>query len=111
MDLLGTPFVHQLMSLAANSSVSLASSAARLMCRRRAGLRLPAWRSFSMLLAVSRRQPSAATYSFCSVALLQWPHGCPAVARVLKVGRVLQAIGSNISLKRTRILRAAYLSR
>ena len=88
--------MRQSMNHVFGSSVPRAASVGRPGFWRSAGLCLPAWRAFLMVLTVGRRQSSAASYSLCSVALLPWPHGCSSVAPVVKAGRVLQAIGSNI---------------
>ena len=76
-----------------------------------AGLRLLAWRKFQAFLASSACQSSATSYHSCSAAPLPWPSAFSWVAPVFKSGRFLLAFGSNSAVKRTRILRAAYLGR
>lgn len=70
------------MNLVIGSSVPHASSAAGLGFGRSVGLRLPAWRLFCMFLSFSRRHSIAASYHFCSVVPLPWPHGCSSAAPV-----------------------------
>ena len=71
----------------------------------------PCSKGFQAFLASSACAASATSYHFCSAAPLPWPSGFSWAAPVLKAGRSLLAFGSNFALKRTRILRAAYLGR
>nr|WP_240457042.1 DUF1010 domain-containing protein [Acidovorax sp. 1608163] len=48
---------------------------------------------------------------FCSAAPLRWPSAFAWAAPVSNSGIFLLAFGSNAALKRTRILRSAYLVR
>jgi len=74
-----------------------------------AGLRLLVLRQFQAFLASSACQSSAISYYSCSAAPLPWRSAFSWVAPVFKSGRTLLAFGSNSAVKRTRILRAAYL--
>ena len=76
-----------------------------------AGLRLHALGKFSVFLAPSACQSSATSYHSCSAAPLSWRNAFSWAASIFKSGRPLLAFGSNFALKRTRILRAAYLGR
>ena len=71
----------------------------------------PCSKGFLAFLASSACQPSATSYHSCSAAPLPWPSGFSWAAHVFKAGRSLLAFGSNSAVKRTRILRAAYLGR
>ena len=71
----------------------------------------PCSRSFEAFLAASACAASATSYHFCSAAPLPWPSGFSWAAHIFKAGRTLLAFGSNLAVKRTRILRAAYLGR
>ncbi|WP_448255316.1 DUF1010 domain-containing protein [Ottowia oryzae] len=53
----------------------------------------------------------AISYHSCSAAPLSWPSAFSWAAPWSKSGRFLLAFGSNSAVKRTRILRAAYLGR
>ncbi|WP_448251670.1 DUF1010 domain-containing protein [Ottowia oryzae] len=68
-------------------------------------------RGFQAFLASSACAASATSYHFCSAAPLSWPSAFSWAAPLSKSGRFLLAFGSNSAVKRTRILRAAYLSR
>nr|ACS73670.1 Orf81 [uncultured bacterium] len=68
-------------------------------------------KAFQAFLAASACQSSAISYPSCSAAPLSWPSGFSWAAPVFKAGRSLLAFGSNFAVKRTRILRAAYLGR
>ena len=68
-------------------------------------------KAFQAFLAASACQSSATSYPSCSAAPLPWPSGFSWAAPVFKSGRSLLAFGSNSAVKRTRILRAAYLGR
>ena len=74
-----------------------------------AGLRLHPLRKFQAFLASSACAASATSYPSCSAAPLSWPSGFSWAAPFFKAGRSLLAFGSNSAVKRTRILRAAYL--
>nr|AAN41423.1 OrfE-like [uncultured bacterium] len=54
---------------------------------------------------------AATSYHACSAAPLPWPSAFSWAAHVFKAGRPFLAFGSNSAVKRTRILRAAYLGR
>ena len=71
----------------------------------------PCSKGFLAFWASSACQPSATSYHACSAAPLPWPSGFSWAAPVFKSGRSLLAFGSNSAVKRTRILRAAYLGR
>ena len=62
-------------------------------------------------LTASACAASATSYHSCSAAPLPWPSAFSWAAHVFKAGRSLLAFGSNSAVKRTRILRAAYLGR
>ncbi|WP_448254563.1 DUF1010 domain-containing protein [Ottowia oryzae] len=93
------------------SSGSPFSQVSPLGFRRCAGLRLHSPRKFQAFLASSPCSASAASYHSCSVAPLLWPSAFSWAAPLSKSGRSLLAFGSNSAVKRTRILRAAYLGR
>ena len=71
----------------------------------------PCSKGLSVFLASSACQPSTTSYHSCSAAPLPWPSGFSWAAHIFKAGRSLLAFGSNSAVKRTRILRAAYLGR
>ena len=71
----------------------------------------PCSKGFQALLASSACVASATSYHSCSAAPLPWPSAFSWAAHVFKAGRSLLAFGSNSAVKRTRILRAAYLVR
>ena len=71
----------------------------------------PCSKGFQAFLASSACQPSATSYPSCSAAPLPWPSAFSWAAPFFKAGRSLLAFGSNFAVKRTRILRAAYLGR
>ena len=71
----------------------------------------PCSKGFQAFLASSACQPSAISYPSCSTAPLPWPSAFWWAAPLSKSGRFLLAFGSNSAVKRTRILRAAYLGR
>ena len=77
----------------------------------RAGLRLSVLRQFQAFLASSTCAVSANSYHFASTAPPHWRSAFSRVAHVVKLGLPVLASGSNSALKRTRILRAAYLGR
>ena len=71
----------------------------------------PCSKGISAFWASSACVVSATSYPSCSAAPLPWPSGFSWAAHIFKAGRPLLAFGSNFALKRTRILRAAYLGR
>ncbi|EIU4790355.1 DUF1010 domain-containing protein [Pseudomonas aeruginosa] len=71
----------------------------------------PCSKGFEAFWASSACQPSATSYHACSAAPLPWPSAFYWAAPFFKAGRSLLAFGSNSAVKRTRILRAAYLGR
>ncbi|WP_201396591.1 DUF1010 domain-containing protein [Alicycliphilus denitrificans] len=72
---------------------------------------LPCPRCFQAFLASSACAASATSYHSCSAAPLPWPSAFWWAAPWSKSVRSLLAFGSNSAVKRTRILRAAYLGR
>ncbi len=72
---------------------------------------LPCPRGFQAFLASSACAASATSYHSCSAAPLPWPSAFSWAAPLSMSGRFLLAFGSNSAVKRTRILRAAYLGR
>ena len=99
------------MQVAIYSSVSPFSKVSALGFWRCAGLRLHPLRKFQAFLASSACAASATSYPSCSAAPLPWPSAFSWAAPFFKAGRSLLAFGSNSAVKRTRILRAAYLGR
>lgn len=77
----------------------------------RAGLRLSWLRQFQAFLASSACAVSATSYHFASTSPPPWRSAFSQLARVVKLGFPVLASVSNSALKRTRILRAAYLGR
>ena len=71
----------------------------------------PCSKGFQAFLAPSACAASASSYHSCSAAPLPWPSTFSWAAPLSKSGRFLLAFGSNSAVKRTRILRAAYLGR
>ena len=71
----------------------------------------PCSKGFLAFWASSACAASATCYPSCSAASLPWPSGFSWAAPFFKAGRSLLAFGSNSAVKRTRILRAAYLGR
>ena len=71
----------------------------------------PCSKGFQAFWASSACQPSATSYPSCSAVPLSWPSAFSWAAPFFKAGRSLLAFGSNSAVKRTRILRAAYLGR
>ena len=71
----------------------------------------PCSEGFLAFWASSACAASATSYPSCSAAPLSRPSGFSWAAHVFKAGRSLLAFGSNFAVKRTRILRAAYLGR
>ena len=105
------PSYSAFMQASIYSSVSPFSELSPLGFWRSAGLRLRAQRKFHAFLASSACQPSTTSYPSCSAAPLSWPSAFSWAAPFFKAGRSLLAFGSNSAVKRTRILRAAYLGR
>ena len=106
-----SPFIFRFMQASIYSSGSPISKVSPLGFWRCAGLRLSALRRFQAFLASSACAVSATSYHSCSAAPLPWRSAFSWVAPVLKSRRSLLAFGSNFAVKRTRILRAAYLGR
>ena len=77
----------------------------------RVGLRLSGLRKVQAFLASSACAASAGSYHFASIAPPPWRSAFSWVAHVVKLGFPVLASVSNSALKRTRILRAAYLGR
>ncbi|WP_448254586.1 DUF1010 domain-containing protein [Ottowia oryzae] len=71
----------------------------------------PCSKGLSTFLASSACAAIATSYHSCSAAPLSWPSAFSWAAPFFKAGRLLSAFGSNSAVKRTRILRAAYLGR
>ncbi|WP_312791522.1 DUF1010 domain-containing protein [Diaphorobacter nitroreducens] len=71
----------------------------------------PCFKGFQAFLASSACAASAISYHYCSAAPLSWLSVFSWATPFCKPGRSLLAFGSNSALKRTRILRAAYLGR
>ena len=71
----------------------------------------PCSKGFLAFWASSACEASVTCYPSCSAAPLPWPSGFSWAAPLSKSGRPLLAFGSNSAVKRTRILRAAYLGR
>ena len=71
----------------------------------------PCSKGFQAFWASSACVASASSYHSCSAAPLLWPSAFSWAAPFFKAGRSLLAFGSNFAVKRTRILRAAYLGR
>ncbi|QJY34143.1 DUF1010 domain-containing protein [Diaphorobacter sp. JS3050] len=94
-----------------HSSASPLSKVSPLGFWRFAGLRLRSLGRFQAFWASGACVASATSYPSCSAAPLPWPSAFSWAAHVFKAGRSLLAFGSNSAVKRTRILRAAYLGR
>ena len=71
----------------------------------------PCSKGFQAFLASGARLSSATCYLSCSAAPLPWPSAFSWAAPVFKSGLSLLANGSHSAVKRSRILRAAYLGR
>ena len=106
-----SPFTFRFMQASIYSSASPISKVSPLGFWRCAWLRLSALRKFQAFLASGARLSSATCYLSCSAAPLPWPSAFSWAAPFFKAGRSLLAFGSNFAVKRTRILRAAYLGR
>ena len=105
------PQTPQFMQAAIHSSASPFSKVSPLGFGCCAGLRAHSLRQVVAFLASSACHSSASSYYFCSAAPLPWPSAFSWAAHVFKAGRSLLVFGSNSAVKRTRILRAAYLGR
>ena len=106
-----SPFIFRFMQASIYSRVSPFSKVSPLRFWRSAGLRLHSLCQFQAFLTSSACAESAASYRSCSAAPLSWPSAFSWAAPLSKSGRFLLAFGSNSAVKRTRILRAAYLGR
>ena len=106
-----SPFIFRFMQASIYSSASLFSKVSPLGFWRCAGLRLHSLGRFQAFWASGACAVSATSYHSCSAAPLPWRSAFSWAASVFRVGRPLLAFGSNFALKRTRILRAAYLGR
>ncbi|MEI2746526.1 MAG: DUF1010 domain-containing protein [Ottowia sp.] len=106
-----SPFIFRFMQASIYSSASPFSKVSPLGFWRCAGLRLHSLRWFQAFLASSACVASATSYHSCSAAPLPWRSAFSWAAPFSKAGRSLLAFGANSALKRTRILRAAYLGR
>ena len=106
-----SPFIFRFMQACIDSSASPFSKVSPWEFWRLAGLRLRSLRQVQAFLASGARLSSATCYLSCSAAPLPWPSGFSWAAPLSKSGRSLLAFGSNSAVKRTRILRAAYLGR
>ena len=71
----------------------------------------PCSKGFQAFWASSACAASATSYHSCSAVPLPWPSAFSWAAPFFKARRSLLAFGSNCAVKRTRILRAAYLGR
>ena len=103
--------ITRFMQAAIYSGASPFSKVSPLGFRPPAGLRLHALHQFAAFLASSACKSSATSYLYCSAAPLPWRSAFSWAAPFFKSGRSLLAFGSNSAVKRTRILRAAYLGR
>ena len=106
-----SPFIFRFMQACIDSSASPFSKVSPWEFWRLAGLRLRSLGRFQAFWASGACVASAASYHSCSAAPLPWPSGFSWAAHIFKAGRSLLAFGSNSAVKRTRILRAAYLGR
>ena len=106
-----SPFIFRFMQASIYSNGSPLPEVSPLGFWRCAGLRLTALRRFQAFFASSACAASATSYHSCSAAPLPWPSAFSWAAPWSKSGRFLLAFGSNSAVKRTRILRAAYLGR
>ena len=104
-----SPFIFRFMQARIYSSASPISKVSPLGFWRWAGLRLRSLGRFQAFWASGACAASATSYPSCSAAPLPWPSGFSWAAHIFKAGRSLLAFGSNSAVKRTRILRAAYL--
>ena len=92
------------------TAFNFSSVVQRLVCRF-SGLRLVALRWFVVFLASGPCTASASSYYFGSAAQPRWRCAFSQFVPVAKSKLSVLASGSNISVKPTRILRAAYLVR
>ncbi|MEG9385591.1 DUF1010 domain-containing protein [Morganella morganii] len=92
------------------TAFSFSSVVQRLVCRF-SGLRLLALRWFVVFLASGPCVASASSYCFRSAVPPRWRCAFPQFVPVAKFRLSVLASGSNISVKPTRILRSAYLTR
>ena len=106
-----SPFIFRFMQAYIHSSASPLSKVSPLGFWRFAGLRLRSLGRLQAFWASGACAASATSYHSCSAAPLPWPSAFSWAAPFFKAGRSLSAFGSNFALKRTRILRAAYLGR
>ena len=106
-----SPFIFRFMQASIYSSAPPISKVSPLGFWRCAGLRLRSLGRFQAFWASGACVASAASYHSCSAAPLPWSSAFSWAAHVFKAGRPLLAFGSNSAVKRTRILRAAYLGR
>ena len=106
-----SPLIFLFMQAYIHSSASPLSKVSPLGFWRFAGLRLRSLRQVQAFLASGARLSSATCYLSCIAAPLPWRSAFSWAAPVFKAGRPLLAFGSNSAVKRTRILRAAYLGR
>ena len=106
-----SPFIFRFMQAALNSSASPFSKVSPLGFWRCVGLRQRLLCRFQGFLESGASAASATSYLFCSAAPLRWCSAFAWAAPFSNSGRSLLAFGSNSALKRTRILRAAYLAR
>ena len=106
-----SPLIFLFMQAYIHSSASPLSKVSPLGFWRFAGLRLRSLGRFQAFWASGACVASAASYHSCSAAPLPWPSAFSWAAPFFKAGRSLLAFGSNSAVKRTRILRAAYLGR
>ena len=106
-----SPFIFRFMQACIDSSASPFSKVSPWEFWRLAGLRLRSLGRFQAFWASGACVASAASYPSCSAAPLPWPSAFSWAAHVFKAGRPFLAFGSNSAVKRTRILRAAYLGR
>nr|AGC39279.1 hypothetical protein [Pseudomonas aeruginosa] len=94
-----SPFIFRFMQACIDSSASPFSKVSPWEFWRLAGLRLRSLGRFQAFWASGACVASAASYHSCSAAPLPWPSAFS------------NPVGSNISVKPTRILRSAYLAR
>ena len=92
------------------TTFNFSSVVQRLVCRF-SGLRLVALRWFVLFLASDPCLASASSYCFRSATQPRWRSAFPQFVPVAKFRLSVLASGSNISVKPTRILRSAYLTR
>ena len=103
------PFVRATWRFAPHCSTTFVSPITRFMRAPTCSSALPCSKGFQAFWASSAFAASATSYHSCSAAPLSWPSAFSWAAPLFKSGRSLLAFGSNSAVKRTRILRAAYL--